>query len=152
MGEDILHIVAPCGSLRILGSHMLRGLKTAHWDWRLVTETKIKTEDYQLRLRLPIMTGTGDLQETTIILHLVSIVAESSVYPLYLVVQIEDRWQIPPPHPPTNRRNCNCQDSLCTSIKGGYPPYSRIGSFSLRFRPWSMLLVESHNSPATGSK
>ena len=66
-----------------------------------MTETKIKTEDYRLRLRLPIRTGTGDLQETMIILHLVSIVAESSVGILHVVVPdgTDDRSHHPT-HPP----------------------------------------------------
>ena len=57
-----------------------------------------------------------------IILHLVSIVAESSVYPLYLVVQIEDRGQIPPPHPPTISGGIAIVKILCVLALRGLPP------------------------------
>ena len=70
----------------------------------------------------PIRIGTEDLQENMIILHLVSIVAESSVYPLHLVVPDGREGERVPPHPPTISEGIVIVKILCVLALRGLPP------------------------------
>ena len=57
-----------------------------------------------------------------IILHLVSIVAKSSVYPLYLVVPDGREGERVPPHPPTISGGIAIVKILCGLTLRGLPP------------------------------